>query len=154
MDGVLRAAVVYIVLLVLFRVAGKRALGQLTTFDLVLVLIVSEGVGEALSGGDPSLGHAIVVVVTLVVIDVAFAWVKTRLPRFEQFMEGRPIVILVDGRPIEDVMDRFHVDCNDVLAAARELQGIERLEDIRLAVLERNGRISVVPTETYRTRRG
>jgi len=85
--------------------------------------------------------------VTLVVIDTGLSFVKTRLPRLELWLEGTPLVVVEDGRPLQDRLDRSGIDVSDVLRAARTLHGLERLEQIKYAVLERNGDISIIPRE-------
>lgn len=145
MNVILRAAIVYFVLLILFRIAGKRSFQQITTFDFVLLLIVSEATQQALVGDDPSITAAFLVVATFIVIDIGLSLVKERAPRLEKWMEGVPTVIVEHGRPLKDRMLKVRVDENDVLAAARESQGLERMEQIKFAVLERGGAISIIP---------
>lgn len=145
MDAVLRAVVLYVVLMVLFRLGGKRSLAQITTFDFVLVLIVGEATQQALLGQDYSITNAFLVIVTLVTIDTIMSWWKQRSPNLEKWVDGVPLIIVEEGRPLKDRMDKARVDLDDVLAAARELQGLERLDQIKYAVLERSGGISVIP---------
>ena len=154
MESVIRAAVIYGLLLVLFRITGKRALGQITTFDFVLLLIISEAIQNGMVGTGYSLTHAFVLVVTLVLIDVALSLVKTRIPGLEKWLEGTPLVIVEHGRPLHDRMAKSRVDVSDVLTAARKLQGLERLEDVKYAVLERSGDISIIPWDQPESRRG
>lgn len=145
MDSVLRAVAIYGFLLLLFRMMGKRSLGQITTFDLILLLIISEAVQNGMVGDGYSLTNAVVLVVTLMLIDLGLSLVKRHLPWAERWIEGVPLVIVERGRPLEDRMTRARVDVGDVLAAARMLHGLERLEQVKYAVLERSGDISIVP---------
>jgi uncharacterized membrane protein YcaP (DUF421 family) len=145
MESVLRALAVYGFLLLLFRVTGKRTLGQITTFDFILLLIISEAVQNGMVGEDGSVTNALVVVITLVLVDVALTIVKRRSPRVERWLESAPLVLVEDGRPLEERLTRARVDRSDILSAARQLQGLERMEQIKYAVLERNGDISIVP---------
>ena len=145
MDSVLRGLVVYLVLLVVFRIAGKRTLSQVTTFDAVLLLIVAEVTQQALLGQDHSIVNFVLLVVTLLGMDIALSLVKQASPRLDRLLEGEPVVIVENGRPLEDRMRKARVDVEDVLTAARELQGLERLEQIKLAVLERSGGITIIP---------
>ncbi|TAH38685.1 MAG: DUF421 domain-containing protein [Planctomycetota bacterium] len=146
MHTVLNAAILYMLLLVVFRMAGRRVLAKITTFDLVLLLVVSEATQQAFLGTeDASLTTAALAILTLVALDVALAQVKQRLPRLESWLDGTPLVIVEDGRPLRDRMARARVGVDDVMAAARALQGLERMEQIRYAVLERNGEITVIP---------
>jgi uncharacterized membrane protein YcaP (DUF421 family) len=144
-ESVLRAAAVYGLLLVLFRITGKRSLGQITTFDFILLLIISEAIQNGMVGTSYSVTNALVLIVTLVVIDIGLNVVKTRLPRVEQWLEGTPLVIVEDGRPLHDRLQSSRVDVSDVLRAARCAHGLERMEQIKYAVLERNGQISIIP---------
>jgi uncharacterized membrane protein YcaP (DUF421 family) len=144
MDSVLRGTAIFFFLLVVFRLAGKRALSEATTFDLVLLLIISETTQQALLGEDFSLVGGITLILTLVVLDAALAQVKMRFPLADKLLEDRPLVIVEDGRPFEERMRREHVDVDDVLEAARKLRGLERLEQVKYAVLERSGGISII----------
>jgi uncharacterized membrane protein YcaP (DUF421 family) len=145
MDAVLRGLAIYAALLIIFRISGKRTLAQITTFDFVLLLIVSEATQQGLLGDDFSVTNAIVVVATLVSADILMSLVKERSPGFTKLADGVPIVILENGKPIDDRMKRSRVDVSDILASGRESQGIERLDQIKYAVLEQGGSISVIP---------
>lgn len=145
MDAVLRALTIYLVLLVIFRVSGRRTLAQITTFDFVLLLIVGEATQQGLLGDDFSVTNAILVVSTLIGADIAMSLIKRRSVWFGKMSEGVPVVILEDGKPIEERMRRARVDETDILSSARETQGLERLEQIKYAVLEQSGSISVIP---------
>jgi uncharacterized membrane protein YcaP (DUF421 family) len=144
-DSVLRAVAVYLFLMVLFRVAGRRTLSEMTNFDLVLLLIVSEATQNAMIGEDYSLTNGFLVILTLIGLDIGLSLFKGRMPRVDRWLEGVPTVIVEDGRPLKDLMERARVDESDVLAAARALQGLERMDQIKYAVLERNGGISIIP---------
>ena len=147
MSSILRAVAVYTVLLVIFRVAGKRTLHDMTTFDLVLVLIISEAVQAALVDTDNSMANAFLLVVTLVGIDILLSVLKYRFPAFGQVLDGRPVVLVRDGRMLEHVAAKERVDREDILSAARCLHGIEHMEGIKHAVLEAGGKISIIPRE-------
>lgn len=150
MSSILRAAVVYLVLLLIFRVAGKRTLNDMTAFDLVLVLIISEAVQQGMVDTDSSLTNAFLIVVTLVAIDVLLSVLKHRFPGFGRALDGRPVVIVRDGELLEHVAAKERVDEEDVLSAARSLHGIEHMAQIKHAVLEAGGKISVIPRESVR----
>lgn len=147
MDSVIQALAVYGFLLVLFRLAGKRSLAQITTFDFVLLLIISESIQNALVGRDYSLTHAALLVMTLVGVDIGLSLLKQRSPRIERLLDDVPLVILENGKPLKDRMNKARVDEEDILSAARELQGLERLDQIKYAVLERSGGITIIPKE-------
>lgn len=145
MDAVLRAAAIYAFLLVLFRIAGKRSLSESTTFDLVLLLIVGEATQQALLGNDFSITNALLVILTLVGLNIGMSLWKQRSPQLEKWVEGVPLVIVENGQPLKDRMDKARVDESDILEAARTLQGLERMDQIKYAVLERTGGISIIP---------
>jgi uncharacterized membrane protein YcaP (DUF421 family) len=145
MDLVLRGLAVYLFLLLIFRVSGKRSLRNATTFDFVLLLIVAETTQQALVGDDSSVTGAFLLIVVLVGTDVLLSLVKRWSPRLDRLIEGQPLVILRNGVPLRRRMHLERVDEEDILTAARERHGLERLEQIKRAVLERNGAISIVP---------
>jgi uncharacterized membrane protein YcaP (DUF421 family) len=145
MDSVVRGLFVYGFLLLIFRVFGKRSLAQITTFDFVMLLIVAETTQQALLGDDFSVTNACVLIATLFLCDMVLSRIKDRSAWFERVTESVPLVILRDGKPLEDRMRKSRVDVSDILAAARELQGLERLEQIKYAVLEKGGAITIIP---------
>lgn len=144
MESVLRAAAVYGFMLLLFRIVGRRTMSQMSSFDLVLLLIVSESLQNAMVGLSGSVTDAFIVVVTILGINVGLMLLKRGLPALESFLEGLPLVIIEDGRLLRERMYSARVDESEVLQAARG-QGLERLEQIKYAVLERNGNISIIP---------
>ena len=147
MDSIVRGAVVYLILLVLFRISGKRSLAQTTTFDFVLLLIVAEAIQQAMIDNDNSMINAFLVVLTLIGIDIGLSLLKGKSRTLEKLVDDVPLVIVEDGRVLKERMAKARVDETDVLVAARELQGLERIDQIKYAVLERSGGISVVPKQ-------
>lgn len=145
MDAVLRGVAIYVVLLILFRINGKRALGQVTTFDFVLLLIIAETTQQALLGDDFSLTNAFLLILTLVGLDLGLSLLKRRWKNLDLYLEGAPLVIVENGRPIKEYLDRARLDEEDILHAARDLQGLESMNQIKYAVLERNGDITIIP---------
>jgi uncharacterized membrane protein YcaP (DUF421 family) len=150
MDIVLRSAAVYVLLLLVFRIAGKRTLYETTTFDLVLLLIIGEATQQALVGQDYSLTAAALVIVTLVGLNIGLSELKLRSKRLERLIESTPIVILEQGRPLLDRMHKERIDEADILSAARHLHGLERLDQIKYAILEAHGGITVIPRDENR----
>ena len=145
MYSILRGIAIYFFLLGIFRLGGKRSLAQITTFDFVLVIIISETTQNAMVGDDYSLTNALLLIVTMVAIDVAISIVKERWPLVEKIVDGVPLIILEDGRPLKDRMKKARVGEDDIMQAARQLQGLERMEQIKYAVLERRGSITIIP---------
>jgi uncharacterized membrane protein YcaP (DUF421 family) len=148
MDAIYRGAIVYVFLLFIFRLAGRRTLAQMTTFDMVLLLIISESVQNALIGDDYSITNAILVVMTLVVLDISLSLLKLSSPGVERWLEGAPTILVEHGRSLKHLMKRARVDEADVLTAAREKHGLERMDQIKYAVLETSGGISIIPERT------
>ena len=145
MGSVVRAAAVYFILLAVFRLAGNRSIAKLNAFDFVLLLIVSEAIQDALITTDYSLTNAFLLVVTLVGLDIMMSLWKQRSPRVEQILDGAPILVMQDGKLHHDRMRKERVDEADILASARERHGLERLDQIKHAVVEASGGISVIP---------
>jgi uncharacterized membrane protein YcaP (DUF421 family) len=117
-----------------------------TAFDLVLLLIIGEATQQALLGDDFSVTNAFLVIITLLGIDIGLSLLKERVPSFGRATEGRPMVVVYDGEPLEREMRWARIAIDDVLEEARASQGIERLEQIKYAIIERTGSISVIPT--------
>jgi uncharacterized membrane protein YcaP (DUF421 family) len=147
MDSVIRGAVIYIVLLVIVRLSGRRTLAQMTAFDLVLVLIVAETTQQALLGDDFSMVNAVILILTLFSIDILLSYLKQSSPRAEMLLDGVPTVLVASGELDMRALKRARVAVEDVLEAARQQHGIERLDQIRFAVLEVGGKISIVPAQ-------
>ena len=145
MNPVIRGLAVYIFILIVFRILGKRSLKEVTTFDFVLLLIISETTTDALIGEDFSLTACFIMVCTLVGTDYVFSKIKEKSKGFELISEGAPLVIVEKGKPLKGRMEKSRVDDQDVLEAARILHGLERMEQIKYAVLERDGSISIIP---------
>lgn len=145
METVLRAAGIYLLLMVVFKIAGRRALLQMTSFDLILLLIISEATQQALLGDDFSVTGAGLTIITLIAIDVVLGKLKTRFPVVEQLAEGGPVILVEHGKELPTRMKMTGINHEDIMEAARSSQGLERLEQIRFAVLEVNGHISIIP---------
>ena len=145
MDSVLRGALTYAFIWLVFRISGKRTLSQATTFDFVLLLIISETVQGALTDNDNSMTGAFVLVITLIGMDIGLSLVKQRFPAIERAMDGTPLLLMADGELFKDRMDKERIAEDDILTSARLNHGIDRLADIRHVVLERDGGISIIP---------
>jgi uncharacterized membrane protein YcaP (DUF421 family) len=145
MEPILRAVVVYLFLLVLFRIAGKRSLSEMSNFEFVLLLIVGEATQQALLGKDYSVTNSFLVITTLVGLQIGLSLLKQRSERLKRLFDGLPLVIVENGRPLKDRMDKMRVGEDAVLEAARELMGLERMDQIKYAVMESSGIISIIP---------
>jgi uncharacterized membrane protein YcaP (DUF421 family) len=151
---VVRAVVIYLVFFVGLRLFGKREIGQFTVFDLVLVLLVANALQPAMTGPDTSLSGGLVLIVTLLLINRLLALVRRRFPVLDSLINPEPTVIARDGHWVEKGFDKEDLSLEDAQMALRE-HGVEKVEDVRLAVLEEDGSISVVAKDQtgYRRRR-
>jgi len=147
MNPVFRGIAVYIFLLIIFRITGKRTLSQATTFEFVLLLIISEVTQGAMVGEDYSLMNCFLLIMTLLGVDILFSFLKSKFKTFDRVTEGGAVIIVDKGRPLTQRMKLSRVDEEDVLEAARSLHGLERMEQIKYAVLEVDGSISIIPRE-------
>ncbi len=147
MDSIVRAIVVYVVLMILFNLAGKRTMSETNTFDFVVLLIISEAVQNALIGEDLSITNALLIVMTLLGLSVGMSVWRYNSSKLEKTLSGGPVILVRDGQPLEDRMRMARVDLPDILLAARSGQGLERLEQIKYAVLEEGGSISIIPKQ-------
>ena len=145
MDAIIRAFIIYVVLLIIFRVAGKRSLAEITTFDLVLLLIISEATQQAMLGDDFSITNALLVIITLFFIDTTLSGIQNRFPKAGPWLEDVPLVLVEDGKILKERMQKSRISEGDILQAARDKQGLENMEQVKYAVLERTGTISIVP---------
>jgi len=144
MDSVLRALAMYLALMVLFKIAGRRSLAELTTFDFVLLMIIGEATQQALLGDDFSLTNAFLVIITLIAIDVGFSLLKQRSRWVSRLIDGEPTIIVENGKLLHRRLRHARLVEADVMEAARSSQGIETIDQIKFAIIERNGKISVI----------
>ncbi len=149
----IRCVVIYFVLLVGLRLTGKREVGQFTLFDLVLLLLVANAVQPAMTGPDSSLLGGVIIVVVLLTINVLVGQLRLRDPRVHALLGGHPTVLVQEGNWIEAALAHEGVEREECLMAFRE-HGIDDVAEVKLAVLEVDGSISVVPKDspTIRTR--
>ncbi|TYL70144.1 DUF421 domain-containing protein, partial [Klebsiella pneumoniae] len=114
MEMVFRASAIYLILLVVFKIAGRRALLQMTSFDLILLLIISEATQQALLGNDFSITGAMITIVTLVTIDILFGFIKKKVGGAESVLDGSPVILLDHGIPLLDKMKKVDVSLEDI----------------------------------------
>lgn len=143
---VLRAVLIYVLVMVLVRASGKRAVGQFTPFDLVLLILIGNAVQNGLNGGDNSLTGAALLAGCLIGLNYAVAFVVARSPRIRAVVEGRAVVLARDGQVFREVLRRELVSNADFHEAMREA-GCNEIERVRLATLETDGRISILLTD-------
>jgi uncharacterized membrane protein YcaP (DUF421 family) len=139
-----RALIIYVFLLIMLRLTGKRQVGQLAPFDLVLLLVLSNAVQNAMNGGDNSLTAGLLLATTLIVLNVLMANLTWRSRRLEELFEGRPRVLIKNGALQLQLLARERITRHELMAALRDA-GVPKVEDVQIAVLETNGHISVQP---------
>ena len=145
MESVIRGVVVYVFLFLVFRIAGKRTLAQSTPFELVLLLIIAETVEGAMVDSDHSLTNAFLLITTLVGLSVLLSVIKHHSETAARWLDGLPVRVVRDGEWDQAVADRERVDESEVLQAARETQGLARMDEVAHATVEHDGKISIVP---------
>ena len=141
---ILRCVVVYVFLILLLRVTGKRQVGQLAPFDLVLLLVLSNSVQNAMNAGDNSLVGGVISATTLVGLNYFLGWITYRNKKMEALIEGRPQVLIHNGKVFEEVMTKAQLTHHELNAALRDA-GCSCPAEAHMAILENNGSISVVP---------
>lgn len=141
-EFIVRGAAVYLVLLVMVRLSGKRTVGQFTPFDLIVVMLLSESVSGALTAQDESLSGGLIVAATLIGIDMLIAFVGTRSRRFDTLVQGNPVLVGRDGVIYEEVLRRERVPRGDVEKALRDADC--DIEEMRMAILEADGNINIL----------
>ena len=143
LEKIIRCAVVYFFLLIAVRSSGKRQLGQMTTFDLILVLILSELVQNAMVGSDNSLTGGLIGVAIMLGLNAGVGWITHRHPGLERLVEHEPTILVRHGRVLWPNVRREHMSPADFRSALRQ-EGVISLRDIRFVVLEPDGRLSVI----------
>nr|WP_024967212.1 YetF domain-containing protein [Pantoea sp. IMH] len=147
METVLRAASMYLLLMVVLKIAGRRTLLEMTSFDLILLLIISEATQQALLGNDFSVTGASLTIITLIVVDILFGMMKSRFPRVDRLIDGTAMILVEEGEVLSGRARRAGISIDDIMTAARS-QGLERFDQIKFAILEKNGKISIIPVST------
>jgi uncharacterized membrane protein YcaP (DUF421 family) len=143
MDIVLRGIVIYFFLYVLMRVIGRRELSTLEPFDLILLVVLGDAVQQGLTQDDYSLTGGFLAIGTIAMLQMGTSYMNFRFPRLRPFLDGEPIVIVQDGKPIEKNLRRERVTTEDLASAARE-QNIARIDDVEWAVMETSGKITFI----------
>ena len=144
MDLVIRATVVFFFIYLVTRAAGKRELSSMEPFDLILLIVMGDLVQQAITQSDYSVTGALIVISTITVLTVFVSWVNWRFRRMRSTLEGQPVVLVENGKMIETNMKRERITPEDIESEGRQQQ-VTSIEDMRWALLETNGRISVIP---------
>jgi uncharacterized membrane protein YcaP (DUF421 family) len=152
-DIAIRTAVIYVVLIAGLRIAGKREVGELSIFDLIVLLVIADAVQNSMVGQNSTLAGGIVAAITLLTLDKLLNIVTGRVPRVRKLLEGESQELIRDGVVLEDALRKEGIDDEDLAAALRR-QGVLDPSEVRLAVLETDGSISVVPRHSEHARKG
>jgi uncharacterized membrane protein YcaP (DUF421 family) len=144
MDLVIRAAVVFLFILLVTRVAGKRELSSMEPFDLILLVVMGDLVQQSITQSDYSVTGALTVISTITLLTVLVSWVNWRFRPLRSVLEGQPVVLVENGKTIERNMKRERITVEDIESEGRQQQ-VTDIADMRWALLETNGRISVIP---------
>jgi uncharacterized membrane protein YcaP (DUF421 family) len=144
MDLVIRATVIFLFVLLVTRIAGRRELGTLEPFDLILLVVLGDLVQQGITQSDQSVTGTLIVISTITLLSVAVSWVSFRSRPIRRVTEGEPIVLLQEGRTIDRNMRRERITRGDIEEEARAAQ-IRSLDELQWAILEDNGHISCIP---------
>jgi uncharacterized membrane protein YcaP (DUF421 family) len=143
MDIAIRAVALYAFVLVLTRVIGRRELSSLQPFDLVLLIVLGDSIQQGLTQDDYSVTGAVIVISTIAALQVLTSYVGFRVPFLRPVLEGEPIVVVEDGKPIEKNLHRERMTFEELMAEARQQQ-IASLDEVQWAVIETSGNISFI----------
>jgi uncharacterized membrane protein YcaP (DUF421 family) len=146
LEIVARAAIVYFVILFGLRIGGKREIGQMTAFDLAVILLVANAVQNAMVGSDVSVTGGVIAALVLFDLNYAVGFARERVPALRLLLEGVPTVLVQEGRLLKENLEHEDIDEEMVEMSMRE-HGVDNLKDVKLAVLETDGSISIVPKE-------
>jgi uncharacterized membrane protein YcaP (DUF421 family) len=144
MDIVIRAVVIFVFIYFLFRIMGHRELGSLEPFDLIVLVVIGDLVQQGVTQDDYSLTGAVLAVSTVVILTVFVSWVSFRIPVLRPLLDGKPLVLVEDGKAIDRNLRRERITIEELAAQAR-MQQIASIADVRWAVLETSGSISFIP---------
>ena len=142
-EFILRAGAVYLVVLLMVRITGKRTVGQFTPFDLIVVVLLGESVGESMVGGDHSLVGGLILAATLLGLNWLVGFISAHSPKFDEIIEGRPVLVARDGELFHDVLLKQSLNVRDFEDAMRQAN-CNDLSKVELAMLETSGHITVV----------
>ena len=144
MDIVLRAAIAYVFILFLTRIVGRRELGTLEPFDLILLVVIGDMIQQGVTQSDMSITGSLLAISTMGLLTVLISWLNFRFGRLRPIFEGEPLVLVQDGKVLERNLRRERLTVEEVASQAR-IQQIESLEKVAWAILEKSGQISFIP---------
>jgi uncharacterized membrane protein YcaP (DUF421 family) len=147
MDLVIRATVVFFFVFLITRVVGRRELSSLEPFDLILLVVIGDLVQQGVTQSDYSVTGAVTVIATMAVLTVGLSWVNFRVRKLRPVLEGEPVVLVEDGHVLDRNMNRERITRAELEQEGRQQQ-VLAVEDMRWAVLETSGQISVIPKQS------
>jgi uncharacterized membrane protein YcaP (DUF421 family) len=146
MDLAIRAVALFCFVYLLTRIIGRRELSSMEPFDLILLIVIGDAIQQGLTQDDYSVTGALIVIGTFAVLQILVSYLSYRFPRLRPALEGEPLVVIQDGKAIEQNMKRERITLDEVMVEAR-LQQVSKLDDIAWAVLETSGKISIIPKQ-------
>ncbi len=146
MDLVLRSVIMFFAIFVITRVVGRRELSTMEPFDLILLIVTGDLAQQAVTQSDYSITGGLTVLATMALLTVALSYMSWKVPKLRPVLDGEPLVLVQDGEIIERNLRRERITVDELLAEAR-LQQVGSLDRVRFAVLETNGRISIIPAD-------
>ncbi len=144
MESVLRAIYGYLFLVFMVRVVGRRPGKQMTPFEFVLIFFIGGLMLTAMVGDEASFTNALIQIMTIALLHALLAWLRTKSSRFAVITDGTPLILFERGKPRLDIMQGTRMSHDDIMASARD-SGLQTLDDVEYAVLERNGQITIIP---------
>jgi uncharacterized membrane protein YcaP (DUF421 family) len=144
MDLVIRATVIFGFIFLVTRIAGRRQLGELEPFDVILLVVLGDLVQQGITQSDESVTGTLIVISTVTLLSVAVGWVSFRSGRVRLITEGEPIILIHDGQIVESNLRRERLTRGDLEEEARGQQ-LRSLDEVRYAILEDGGSISIIP---------
>ena len=146
LDIILRSASVYLFMLIALRIFGKKELSQLNTADVILILLISNSVQNAMVGSDTSLLGGLAAAAILFVINFSLKKLKFKFPKFSDFLHEKPEIVIHDGKLDFKSLSKLNITSEELQEAIRE-HGVEHFSDVKLAMLEIDGNISIISGE-------
>jgi uncharacterized membrane protein YcaP (DUF421 family) len=143
-EYIFRAGLIYAAVFLLLRIVGKKQIGEMSPFDLVLLLIISEAVSAAITGGDNSLTAGLIAVTTFIGLNYVLDVLMFKSKKIEKILDGEPRLLAADGKINQKVQASEKITQEEIESVLRE-HGLDDLKDVAYAVLETNGQISIIP---------
>jgi uncharacterized membrane protein YcaP (DUF421 family) len=150
MEIVIRSAALYLFVLLVTRALGRKELGQLSSFELILLVVMGDLIQQGVTGDDRSVVGAMLAVTTFALLTLGISFVAFRWRRTRPLLEGIPVVVIRDGQPLEEVLRVERLTLEELKDAARE-QGVADLSEVRVGILEAEGKFSFLKTDERRS---